>query len=170
MSICCCQWQVDLMDAFTFLCFFFIHFFLCKLWTIDCGLSMWGQIMISTYKLWLHGLRGATWTPMSAVRKRPLNLITLSLGILTSLHTLENNLQYSVLLCFPRNLTNFHTFSSLKQNMKNTKRYTCPVIHNYFKICLKLLRNQQHMLTRFTVACATGPCVHLGPLGSASPS
>ena len=61
-------------------CFFFNVFFLkSKLWPVDCGLSMWGKIMIPMYRLWLHGLYGLYGPRCPLSPERPLNLITHSL-------------------------------------------------------------------------------------------
>ena len=46
---------------------------------VDCGLSIWGKIMIPVYGLWLHGLYGL-YRPRSPLSpERPLNLSTHSL-------------------------------------------------------------------------------------------
>ena len=47
------------MGALTSFVFLFWYLFSQrKLWPVDCGLSMWGKIMIPIYRLWLHGLYG----------------------------------------------------------------------------------------------------------------
>ena len=63
--------QLILMGALTFLCFFYS-----KLWPVDCGLSIWGKIMMPMYKLWLYGVYGPCCLLSS---EKPLNLITHSL-------------------------------------------------------------------------------------------
>ena len=50
---------VPAIKSLRFAMFFFNSFFLkSKLWPVDCVLSMWGNIMIPMYRLWLHGLYG----------------------------------------------------------------------------------------------------------------
>ena len=46
---------------------------------VDCGLSMWGKIMIPMYRLWLHCLYGLYGPHCPLSPERPLNLITHSL-------------------------------------------------------------------------------------------
>ena len=70
----------NLMGALTFFVFLFNIFFL-KVWPLDCGLSMWGKIMVPMYRLWLHGLYGLYGPRCPLSPKRPLNLITHSLTI-----------------------------------------------------------------------------------------
>ena len=63
-----------------FVFLFLIYFvFLSKLWPVDCGLSMWGKIMIPMYRLWLHSLYGLYGPCCQLSTERPLNLITHSL-------------------------------------------------------------------------------------------
>ena len=50
-----------------------------KLWYVDCGLSVWGKIMIPMYRLWLHVFYGLYGPHCLLSPERPLNLITHSL-------------------------------------------------------------------------------------------
>ena len=50
-----------------------------KLWPVECGLSMWGKIMIPMYRLWLHSLYGLYGPLCPLSPERPLNVITHSL-------------------------------------------------------------------------------------------
>ena len=71
----CLQWQVNLMGALTFLYFFFHIFFLKLIMALDCVLSMWEKTMIPMYRLIITQLIWTTWTSLSTVWERPLNLL-----------------------------------------------------------------------------------------------
>ena len=46
---------------------------------VDCGLSVWGKMIIPMYRLWLSGLYGLYGPRCPLSPKRPINLISLSL-------------------------------------------------------------------------------------------
>ena len=80
------RWSVEVCSLTGVKNTFNWHLFLeCVMWTpVDCGLSMWGKIMIPVYKLWLHGLYGLYGPRCPLSPERPLNLITHSLTHLCS--------------------------------------------------------------------------------------
>ena len=80
-----------------FVFLFWYLFSLSKLWPVDCGLSMWGKIMIPMYRLWLHSLFGLYGPCCPLSPERPLNLITHSLPPGFSCYRLEHWMQTSSL-------------------------------------------------------------------------
>ena len=65
--------------ALTFFVYYFsFFFFLGLLLPVDCGLSMWGKMIIPMYRLRLHGLYGLYGPRCPLSPKRPINLISLS--------------------------------------------------------------------------------------------
>ena len=99
------------MGALTFLCFFFNSFFFhLKLIAVYCVSSMWGKITIPMYRLWLHGLYGLYGPWCSLSPKRPLNLITHSLSLMT-LHPHPFSISLSHSQYHPRSLTSSFTLT-----------------------------------------------------------
>ena len=62
---------------------------------------MWGKIIIPLYRLWLNGLYGlyGPWCPLSS--KRPINLISLSLSLVTRLAP-SHYQNYNGVLLYPK--------------------------------------------------------------------
>ena len=113
------------MSALTFLCFFFNIFFLkSKLWPVDCGLSMWGKIMIWMYWQWLHDLHGPC-CPMSP--ERPLNLITHSL---TQCWEIILDIYVYIYLCFFWKRKNVSmTLSGVLNHVSHLSGWHCVISH-----------------------------------------
>ena len=66
---------------------------------VDCGLSMWGKIMIPMYRRWLHGLYGLHGPRCPLSPERPLNWITHSLTLANWRQTIIGTMDWIVYWC-----------------------------------------------------------------------
>ena len=114
---------------------------------VDCGLSMWGKIIIPMYRLWLNSLYGLyePWCPLSS--KRPINFISLSLGS-------DNGFRQQAITwtnVLPRSML---PYGATRPWWVNWNEWKVPFVVNQF-LAIRSLQNFAYALNTAVMACAT---------------